>query len=61
MSDAIDGRMRELGLSAPARRALAAIGVISPDQLGDFTWEQLKDLHGIGPSTLPKIEAYLKA
>jgi hypothetical protein len=49
------------GLSAPARRALQSLGVDSPKKLARHTEREIMDLHGMGPSSLPKMRAALKA
>ena len=48
-------------ISAPARRALAAEGITNLRQLSKYSTGQLLDLHGMGPGSIPKIEAALKA
>lgn len=49
------------GLSAPARRALEGAGISTVKQLARHTAQQVMALHGMGPSSLPKLEAVLKA
>lgn len=41
------------GLSAPARRALDKAGILTPKALARFTENEILQLHGIGPSSLP--------
>lgn len=48
-----------LELSAPARRALENKGIKTLKQLSQFTESELLSLHGIGPSSLPKIKTVL--
>ncbi|HSB92423.1 MAG TPA: DUF1801 domain-containing protein [Flavitalea sp.] len=48
-------------ISAPARRALAAAGISTPRQLSKYSASQLLAMHGMGPSSIPKIEAELNA
>lgn len=48
------------GLSAPARRALERAGLDTLAKLARRTEKQLLDLHGMGPSSLPKLRAALK-
>lgn len=49
------------GLGAPARRALDSHGIKDLKTLSSFTEEQLLALHGLGPSSLPKIKNALQA
>ena len=49
------------GLSAPARRGLEAAGITSVKILSTYTIEQLMQLHGIGPSSIPKLVAALQS
>lgn len=39
-------------LAAPAQRALAGAGISTLKQLSSFSEEQIKALHGMGPSAL---------
>jgi uncharacterized protein YdhG (YjbR/CyaY superfamily) len=48
------------GLSAPAKRALEAAGIKTLKQLAKYTKQSLLQLHGIGPSAIPKLEHALK-
>ncbi len=48
-------------LSAPARRALKAVGVTSPEQVSAFSERELLALHGLGPSVISKLKAALTA
>ncbi|MEZ4800053.1 MAG: RNA polymerase alpha subunit C-terminal domain-containing protein [Flavobacteriales bacterium] len=47
------------GLSAPARRALEREGITTAQQLSRFSEKELLKLHGLGPSSIPKINAKL--
>lgn len=47
-------------LPAPACRALAGIGVKTLKQLTRYSAADLLELHGMGPSSIPKINAALK-
>lgn len=49
------------GVSAPARRALQSIDVTSIKALAKHREKDILALHGMGPSTLPKLRAALKA
>jgi predicted RecB family nuclease len=48
------------GLSAPARRALERAGLTTLTRLARRTERQLLDLHGMGPSRVPKLRAALR-
>jgi hypothetical protein len=48
-------------LAAPARRALANKGITSLEQLSMYSESEVLQLHGIGPSALPKLREALKA
>lgn len=49
------------GLGAPAVRALQGAGLTTPKKLARRTEVQVLELHGMGPSTMPKLRAALKA
>ena len=46
-------------LGAPARRALEREGISTEKDLSKYTRSQILKLHGLGPSTMPKLEAAL--
>jgi hypothetical protein len=48
-------------VAAPARRALENAGIKTPQQLSRYTIAELLALHGIGPSSIPKLRKVLKA
>ena len=48
-------------LVAPARRALENEGITSLDQLSNYTEADLLALHGLGPSSIPKLRGALEA
>ena len=48
------------GLSAPARRALEAIGIQNEKQLARFRESEILELHGMGPASLPVLRKALK-
>jgi len=48
-------------LAAPARRAMQNAGITNLKQLGSWTEAELKKLHGIGPTSIPKLKKALKA
>jgi len=45
------------GFSAPAQRALSAAGIKTAKQLSKYSTAELLQLHGIGPSSIPKLKA----
>jgi DNA-directed RNA polymerase alpha subunit len=47
-------------LSAPARRALEREGVKTLKQLSRYSEEDILQLHGVGPSSIPKLRRALK-
>jgi DNA-directed RNA polymerase alpha subunit len=47
-------------LSAPARRALEQAGIHSVKDLSLHSEKEILQLHGIGPSSLPKLKEVLK-
>ena len=48
-------------LSAPARRALENAGIKTCADLAKRTESEIMALHGMGPSSLPKLKAVLKS
>jgi hypothetical protein len=48
----VDGPWRELGLSAPARRALIDDGHYKLSDLRKVSLDAIKDLHGMGPNAI---------
>ena len=48
----VDGFWKELGLAAPARRALVDNKILKLTDLKKFTLEQVADFHGMGPNAL---------
>lgn len=47
-------------LSAPARRAIENKGIKTLKQLSKYSVTQISELHGIGPSSIPKLKLALK-
>jgi DNA-directed RNA polymerase alpha subunit len=47
-------------VSAPARRALENAGIKTVAQLSDYSESRLLKLHGMGPSSIPKLRKVLK-
>ena len=50
--DKVDGVWKELGLAAPARRALVNNKVLKLSDLKNFTFNEVADFHGMGPTAL---------
>jgi hypothetical protein len=48
----VDGAWRELGLAAPARRALIDEGLYKVSDLRKYSLDAIKDLHGMGPNAI---------
>lgn len=49
------------GLAAPARRALENAGIRTISQLAGYAKFELLKLHGLGPSTIPKLRKLLSS
>ena len=47
-------------LSAPARRAFEREGITSLTKLANYNEKEILKLHGVGPSSLPKLKKLLK-
>lgn len=47
------------GIAAPAKRALASKGITNIKKLASFTEKEIAELHGMGPSTIPKLKKAL--
>ncbi len=47
-------------LSAPAKRALEREGIATLKQLSNYSEKEILKLHGIGPTTIPKLQSALK-
>jgi DNA-directed RNA polymerase alpha subunit len=54
-----DGFLAEL--SAPARRALESEGINSLQKLSQYSQKEIMKLHGMGPSSIPKLYNALQA
>lgn len=46
-------------LSAPARRALENAGILTLKKLSTYSKAEILALHGMGPSSIPKLESIL--
>ena len=47
-------------LSAPAQRALHLAGINTLEKLSNYSEKEILQLHGLGPSSIPKLKAELK-
>lgn len=47
-------------LSAPARRALESKEIVTVEELAKYSEKEILSLHGIGPSSLPKLRSALQ-
>jgi hypothetical protein len=56
----VDGVWREMGLAAPARRALIDDGIYAVSDLRKVSLAALKELHGMGPNAIRIIVAEMK-
>jgi len=56
----LDGVWRELGIAAPARRALVNAKILKLADLKKWSISDLSALHGMGPSALKIINKELK-
>jgi hypothetical protein len=56
----VDGVWRELGLAAPARRALIDDGYYKLSDLRKTSLDAIKDLHGMGPNAIRIIITAMK-
>jgi Bacterial RNA polymerase, alpha chain C terminal domain len=48
-------------LSAPAQRALTSAGISNLKQLSKYSEKEVLSLHGVGPSSIPKLKKALNA
>ena len=55
-----EGEWQNIGLAAPASRALINANLTKIEHLKRITEKQLLSLHGIGPSSLPIIKKAMK-
>ena len=56
----LDGEWREIGLAAPARRALVNIKLTKLSQLSKRTEIEIKSAHGMGPNAMSAIKREMK-
>ena len=50
--DKVDGAWKELGLAAPARRALVNNKIFKLSDFVKFTLDEVAEFHGMGPNAL---------
>jgi predicted flap endonuclease-1-like 5' DNA nuclease len=58
LPDMIEGDL-PAGLAAPARRALIGAGIFNLEQLAALSEDEVKRLHGIGPTALDQLRRAL--
>ena len=58
--EALDAPWREIGLAAPARRALIDDGLFTLSDLRKTSLAALKELHGMGPNAIRVLVAEMK-
>ena len=56
----VDGAWRELGLAAPARRALIDDGYYKLSDLRKTSLDEIKSLHGMGPNAIRIVISAMK-
>ena len=47
-------------ISAPARRAFERVNILTLKELSEYSEKDILDLHGVGPSAIPKLNEALK-
>jgi hypothetical protein len=52
----VDGVWKELGLAAPARRALVNNKILKISDLKKFTVEEVSEFHGMGPNAIATLK-----
>jgi hypothetical protein len=57
---AVDGQWCEIGLAAPARRALIDDGLFQLSDLRKVSLAAIKELHGMGPNAIRVLVAEMK-
>jgi hypothetical protein len=58
--EAVDGAWREIGLAAPARRALVDDGLFELADLRKVSLAAIKELHGMGPNAVRVLVTEMK-
>jgi len=57
----LDVEWREIGLAAPARRALVDAKLYKVSDLRKITVDELEDLHGMGKTAIARIKVIMNA
>ena len=57
----LDGAWKEIGLAAPARRALVDSKLLTLKDLKKITEDELKELHGMGPTAIKLLKKAMKS
>ncbi|CAB4702632.1 unannotated protein [freshwater metagenome] len=57
---AVDGSWQEIGLAAPARRALVDEGLFQLSDLRKLSLAAIKELHGMGPNAIRVLVSEMK-
>ena len=55
------GILSALDISQPAHRALQNAGITTIKKLSNWKEKEIRKLHGMGPSTIPKLKSILKS
>ena len=58
--DKVDGAWKEIGLAAPARRALVDAKLLKVSDLRTVSLDKLKTLHGMGPNAIRILVSEMK-
>lgn len=58
--DKVDGVWKEIGLAAPARRALVDAKLLQISDLRKVSLDKLKALHGMGPNAIRILVSEMK-
>lgn len=58
--DKVDGAWKEIGLAAPARRALVDAKLLQVSDLRKVSLDKLKALHGMGPNAIRILVSEMK-
>jgi hypothetical protein len=56
-----DGAWRELGLAAPARRALVNAGILNTSDLAGYSEVEIAALHGMGKKSLVTLRTWMRS
>ncbi|MEI7541474.1 MAG: hypothetical protein WCJ89_08360 [Actinomycetes bacterium] len=59
--ESLDGEWRQIGLAAPARRALVDARLYKVSDLRKISLDDLTELHGMGKSAVARIKVVMNA